>query len=88
MLEQAPGGTCEPLERGGHTGSGGYTLKEVVTSWRVRAGVGFWQEQWPVGRPLPDQSIPEGPYAMERIHTGTVLEELQQMGRTHVEAVG
>ena len=46
-----------------------------------------WQDVWPVGGPLPEQSIPEGLYPMERTHAGTVLEELQPVGRTHVGAV-
>ncbi|PKU44217.1 hypothetical protein llap_5477 [Limosa lapponica baueri] len=36
---------------------------------------------------LTDQSVPDGPYSMERTHAGVVLEELHSVGRTHAGAV-
>jgi len=36
MLEQAPGRTCGPVERGTHTGAG--LLAGLVTPWGTHAG--------------------------------------------------
>lgn len=68
--------------------------------WKAHKGVGFWQELCPVERtphrsgisgricdPMLEQSVPGGLYPVESTHAGTVLEELQTMGRTNVEEV-
>ena len=38
-----------------------------------------------MGKPTLEQSVPEGLQPAERTHTGAVHEELQHVGRTHVE---
>ncbi|GAB0187278.1 hypothetical protein GRJ2_001193100 [Grus japonensis] len=69
-LEQAPGRTCDPMERGAHTGAG--LLAGLVTLWG----------------PTLEQSVPEGLHLMEETHAGAVHEELQPVGRTHIEVHG
>ncbi|PKU37806.1 hypothetical protein llap_11890 [Limosa lapponica baueri] len=85
---------------GPHAGTGGYVLKEAVAhgksiserapdrNWGLlgaaHAGTGFLAGLVTCGRPILEQSVPEGLHPMERTHARAVLEELQLMGRTHI----
>jgi len=40
----------------------------------------FWQDLWPRGGPMVEQSVPEGLHPMEGTDTGAVIEELQPVG--------
>ena len=40
-----------------------------------------------MGKPMLEQSVPEGLHTVERTHAGAVCEELQPVGRTHVGEV-
>lgn len=61
--------------------------KEAVTPWEAHAVAGFCQDLWTCRDPILEQSIPEGLYPMAGTLSGKVHEELQYVGRTHVEEV-
>ncbi|GAB0181827.1 zinc finger and BTB domain-containing protein 5 [Grus japonensis] len=80
-----PKGGCDPV------GSPHWSklLAGPVTLWREEPTLEqvCWQDLWPRGGPMLEQSAPEGLHPMEGTHTGAVHEELQPMGRTDVGEV-
>jgi len=79
-LEQAPGRTCGPVERGACAGAG---------SWQDLWTCGERSPPWTrllVG-PVALKSVPEGLHPMEGTHTAAIREELQPMGRTRAGEV-
>ena len=68
-----PQGTNEPFSQDGDTSG-----KKIFKGKMLQV---FWQELQPVGDSW-DQSVPDGPYPMEKTHAGAIPEELRPVGRT------
>jgi len=77
MLEQAPGRTCGPMERGAHDGAD--LLAGLVTLWGTHAGAVCPEGVHPMGR-TPAGEVHEGLQTMGRTHVGGGCGELPPMG--------
>ncbi|GAB0181795.1 EH domain-containing protein 4 [Grus japonensis] len=82
---ETPEGGCDPM------GSQHWSklLTTPLAPWREEPTLEqvCWQDFWPHGGPMLEQSVPEGLHPMGETHAGAVHEELQPMGRTHIGEV-
>jgi len=90
---------CPPAAHGGPQWSrspraarGRDPTPEQVDAWRKLWPRGepaleqvCWQGLWPCGGPTLEQPVPDGLYPMGGTCAGAVCEELQPVGRTHIE---
>ena len=45
-----------------------------MTPWRACTGTGSWQDLWPCGKPVLEESVPEGLHPVEGTHAAAGAE--------------